>query len=103
MQSFEVFGCFSRHFRPKRDVLPEDIKRVFENYSQDGTINIQNLRDFLTQIQGQADADADANAIFEKVKRHNLLQHKGLDLMLFLYSDLNYPLSVILIIFNYIC
>ncbi|PWA49899.1 phospholipase C1 [Artemisia annua] len=94
MQTFEVFGCFSRHFRPKRDVLPEDIKQVLENYSQHGTMNVQNLRDFLTQIQGQADADA--NAIFEKAKRHNLLQHKGLNLMLFLYSDLNHPLSAVL-------
>ncbi|KAI3786969.1 hypothetical protein L1987_41086 [Smallanthus sonchifolius] len=94
MQSFEVFGCFLRHFRPKRDVLPDDIKHVIENYSENGMMNVRNLRDFLKDVQGQSDEDA--NAIFEKAKHHNLLQHKGLHLLQFLFSDLNHPLSAIL-------
>lgn len=102
MQSFEVFGCFLRQFRPKRHVLSEDIKLVLENHSEKGIMNVHNLRDFLRKVQGQddADADADAHAIFEKAKQQKLLQYKGLDLMKFLYSDLNHPLSVILIFFS---
>ncbi|KAK1434840.1 hypothetical protein QVD17_00594 [Tagetes erecta] len=94
MQSFEVFGCFLRYFRPKRDVLPEDIKQVIQNYSVNGVMNVNNLNDFLKNIQGQFDEDV--KAIFEKAKPHNLLQNKGLDLLQFLFSDLNHPLSAIL-------
>lgn len=91
MQSFEVFGCFIRHFRPKGDELPPDIKSVLQNYSINGKMNVHNLQDFLTHIQGQTEADA--RSIFEKAKPHN--QPKGLDLLRFLFSDLNHPLSVI--------
>ncbi|KAI3694660.1 hypothetical protein L1987_77628 [Smallanthus sonchifolius] len=94
MQSFEVFGCFLRHFRPKTDVLPDDIKQVIENYSENGMMNVRNLHDFLKDVQGQFDEDV--NAIFEKAKHHNLLKHKGLHLLQFLFSDLNHPLSAIL-------
>ncbi|KAK9059564.1 hypothetical protein SSX86_020268 [Deinandra increscens subsp. villosa] len=93
MQSFEVFGCFQRHFRRKRDVLPEDIKQVIENYSENGTMNVKNFHEFLRNVQGQYDEDA--NSIFEKAKPHNHLRHKGLDLLQFLFSDLNHPLSAI--------
>lgn len=92
MQSFEVFGCFLRHFRPKGDALPEDLKQVVSNYSEDGIMSVQNLHDFLTEYQEQTDADA--QAIFNRAKHHNL-QHKGLHLLQYLYSDLNYPLQVI--------
>ncbi|KAL8230166.1 hypothetical protein R6Q59_000497 [Mikania micrantha] len=93
MQTFEVFGCFLRHFGPKRDALPEDIKKLIENYSENGTMNVKNFQDFLKNLQGQSDEDA--NAIFEKARHHNLLQHKGLHLLEFLYSDLNHPLSAV--------
>ncbi|XP_076890904.1 phosphoinositide phospholipase C 2-like [Bidens hawaiensis] len=95
METFEVFGCFTRQFRPKRDVLPEDIKRVFENYTKNGIMDLKNLQDFLKNIQEQSDEDA--NTIFEKSKHHNLLHPKGLHLMKFLFNDdLNHPLSAIL-------
>ncbi|KAD0358288.1 hypothetical protein E3N88_44399 [Mikania micrantha] len=54
---------------------------------------IEAKNDFLKNLQGQSDEDA--NAIFEKARHHNLLQHKGLHLLQFLYSDLNHPLSAV--------
>ncbi|KAJ0738074.1 putative phosphoinositide phospholipase C [Helianthus annuus] len=80
--------------RPKRDVLPDDIKQVIDNYSENGKMNVRNLNDFLKEMQGQSDEDP--HAIFEKAKHHNLLHHKGLDLLQFLFSDFNHPLSPIL-------
>ncbi|XP_071719543.1 phosphoinositide phospholipase C 2-like [Rutidosis leptorrhynchoides] len=91
MQSFEVFGCFMRQFRGKKDELPQDIKQVLQNYSNNGIMNVNNLRNFLIQVQGQPDADA--NSIFENAKPHN--QQKGLHLLQFLFSDLNHPLSAV--------
>ncbi|XP_071718131.1 phosphoinositide phospholipase C 2-like [Rutidosis leptorrhynchoides] len=94
MQSFEVFGCFMRQFtgKRKRDRLPQDIEQVLRDYSDNGIINVHNFHNFLTQVQGQTDADA--KSIFEMSKPHN--QHKGLDLLQFLFSDLNHPLSAVI-------
>nr|XP_043622419.1 phosphoinositide phospholipase C 2-like isoform X2 [Erigeron canadensis] len=86
MQSFEVFGCFKRYFRPKRDV-PDDIKRLLEDYSDNGRMNIENLHDFLKTVQGEPDVDV------EQAKRQ--YQHKGLHLLHFLFSDYNHPLRAI--------
>ncbi|KAI3514053.1 hypothetical protein L1887_12369 [Cichorium endivia] len=91
MQTFEVFGCFLRLFRPNGDALPEDIKQVVSKYSRNGVMSVQNLHDFLKESQGQVDSDY--QAIFDKAKHHNL-QHKGLHLLQYLYSDLNHPLEV---------
>ncbi|KAI3682127.1 hypothetical protein L2E82_50159 [Cichorium intybus] len=93
MQTFEVFGCFLRHFRPNGDALPEDIKQVVSKYSGNGVMSVQNLHDFLKECQGQVDSNY--QSIFDKAKHHNL-QHKGLHLLQYLYSDLNHPLEAVL-------
>ncbi|CAK7331206.1 unnamed protein product [Dovyalis caffra] len=76
---------------------PEDVKKLFQNYSQNGTMSIDGLRKFLSEVQGQNNAtEDDAQAIFDSLKHLNIFQRKELDLDAFfryLLGDLNTPLS----------
>ncbi|XP_059626485.1 phosphoinositide phospholipase C 2-like [Cornus florida] len=96
-QSFKVCFCFRRIFKLKASEPPEDIKRVFEDYSDNGTMSIDHLHLFLRQFQGEDNATKeDAQNIFNSLKHLNIFQRKGLHLEAFfryLLSDHNPPLS----------
>ncbi|XP_034220238.1 phosphoinositide phospholipase C 2-like isoform X3 [Prunus dulcis] len=94
-QSFKVCFCFKRIFRLKVAEPPEDIKNLFNQYAENGTITIDNLQNFLIEFQGEPNATKeDAQAIFNSLRHLNIFQRKGLHLDAFfryLLGDLNPP------------
>ncbi|XP_021816353.1 phosphoinositide phospholipase C 2-like [Prunus avium] len=94
-QSFTVCFCFKRIFRLKVAEPPEDIKNLFNQYAENGTITIDNLQNFLIEFQGEPNATKeDAQTIFNSLRHLNIFQRKGLHLDAFfryLLGDLNPP------------
>ncbi|XP_062172471.1 phosphoinositide phospholipase C 2-like isoform X2 [Alnus glutinosa] len=95
-QHYKVCFCFRRIFKLRVVEPPEDVKKVFEQYSENGIMTIDKLQEFLIQVQGDLNASKDhAQAIFNSVKHLNIFQRKGLHLEAFfqyLLGDLNFPL-----------
>eukprot|EP00257_Ricinus_communis_P026890 XP_025014304.1 phosphoinositide phospholipase C 2-like isoform X2 [Ricinus communis] len=89
--------CFRRIFKDRLLEPPQDVKDLFEQYSQNGIMSPVDLLKFLVEKQGEEDAKAgDAQAIFNSLKHLNIFQRKGLDLEAFfryLIGDLNVALS----------
>ncbi|KAK7300945.1 hypothetical protein RJT34_11798 [Clitoria ternatea] len=96
--SFQVCFCFTRMFRFNTAEIPEEINTIFEEYSENGTMSMEDLCNFLVQFQGEKDDDATkkyAHAIFDSSKHLSIFQRKGLHVDAFfrhLLSDLNGPL-----------
>ncbi|XP_062173234.1 phosphoinositide phospholipase C 2-like isoform X2 [Alnus glutinosa] len=95
-QHYKVCFCFRRIFKLRAVEPPEDVKKVFEQYSENGIMTIDKLQEFLIQVQGDHNASKDhAQAIFNSLKHLNIFQRKGLHLEAFfryLLGDLNFPL-----------
>ncbi|KAG5238357.1 phosphoinositide phospholipase [Salix suchowensis] len=76
---------------------PDDVKKLFQDYSQNGTMSMDGLLKFLSKVQGQNNAkEDDAEVIFNSLKHLNIFPRKGLNLEGFyryLLGDLNTPLS----------
>ncbi|KAJ7964194.1 Phosphoinositide phospholipase C [Quillaja saponaria] len=97
-QYFRICFCFWRKFKIKWEAEPPgDIKKLFDQYAEHGTMTIDHLLRFLIDFQGQHDATKDdAQAIFNSLKHLNIFQRKGLQIDTFfryLLGDLNGPLS----------
>ncbi|XP_034688440.1 phosphoinositide phospholipase C 2-like [Vitis riparia] len=92
-QSFKVCFCFRRIFKLQATGPPEDVQYLFNRYSQDGTMTLDQLRYFLIDFQEEKHATReDAQAIFNSLKHLNIFQRKGLHLEAFfryLLGDLN--------------
>lgn len=76
---------------------PADIKKLFDEYSDNGVMNTDELRRFLVEIQGEQNATVeDAQGIMDGLKHLRLFQRRGLDLQTFfryLLGDANPPLD----------
>ncbi|XP_038711773.1 phosphoinositide phospholipase C 2-like isoform X4 [Tripterygium wilfordii] len=74
---------------------PEDIKELFEKYSENGTMSLDNLLRYLIESQGEQNATKDdAQAIIHSVRHLNIIP-RGLHLEAFfryLLGDINSPL-----------
>ncbi|KAK7275996.1 hypothetical protein RIF29_17125 [Crotalaria pallida] len=96
---FKVCFCFKRIFRHKVDELPQEISSIFDAYSHNGTMSMDDLYTFLVQFQGEKGGDATKNhaqEIFDSLKHHNIFHRKGLHIQAFfryLLGDLNGPLA----------
>ncbi|XP_022964953.1 phosphoinositide phospholipase C 2-like [Cucurbita moschata] len=93
--SFRVCFCFRRRFRTNVAEAPEDVKRVFDQYSENGTMNIDQLQMFLEEVQGE-ESEMKAHAIFDNLKHLNIFQRRGLrleDFFQYLLGDLNLAFS----------
>ncbi|CAN1221694.1 Phosphoinositide phospholipase C 1 [Linum grandiflorum] len=92
-QYFKVCFCFRRIFRLTEAEPPEDIKFLFDRYSRDGTMTVEDLTRFLVEIQGEYTASHDdALAIFNSLKHLHIFQRRGLHFDAFyryLLGDLN--------------
>ncbi|RVW66198.1 Phosphoinositide phospholipase C 2 [Vitis vinifera] len=92
-QSFKVCFCFRRIFKLQATGPPEDVQYLFNRYSQNGTMTLDQLRYFLIDFQEEKQATReDAQAIFNSLKHLNIFQRKGLHLEAFfryLLGDLN--------------
>ncbi|KAK6929475.1 C2 domain [Dillenia turbinata] len=79
---------------------PEEIKTLFDKYSENGIMTVDHLKRFLIEVQGEEKATTeDAQAIFDSLhefKHLNIFHRKGLNLEAFfkyLFGDVNPPLS----------
>ncbi|KAL9371539.1 hypothetical protein Peur_036679 [Populus x canadensis] len=96
-QPFRVCIFCIRTFMHRVLEPPDDVKKLFQDYSQNGTMSKDDLLKFLSKVQGQNNAkEEDAEAIFNSLKHLNIFPRKGLHLEAFyryLLGDLNTPLS----------
>ncbi|KAL4377064.1 hypothetical protein GQ457_02G022140 [Hibiscus cannabinus] len=93
-QTYSVCFCFRRRFRLAVSEAPEDVKKVFEQYSENGIMSIDQLQRFLIEFQKEDKASReDAQKIIDSVKHFH---RKGLNLEAFfkyLFGDINSPLA----------
>uniref|UniRef100_A0A1J3FAL5 Phosphoinositide phospholipase C n=1 Tax=Noccaea caerulescens TaxID=107243 RepID=A0A1J3FAL5_NOCCA len=94
-QTYKVCFCFSRRFRHTVSVAPDEIKTVFDNYSERGLMTVDLLHRFLIDVQKQDQATREeAQAIVNASS--SLLHRKGLSLDAFfryLFGVNNSPLA----------
>ncbi|XP_038720922.1 phosphoinositide phospholipase C 2-like isoform X4 [Tripterygium wilfordii] len=96
---FRACFFFRRKFKVRVIEPPEDIKQLFEMYSENGTMSPDNLLRYLIEFQGEQDAikdDAQAiiYSVIYSVRRLNIIP-RGLHLEAFfryLLGDINSPL-----------
>lgn len=93
-QTYRVCFCFRRRFRLAASEAPAEINSLFEQYSENGYIGVDNLHRFLVEIQKERNATVeDAHNIINKFG-HHFFHRKGLNLELFfkyLFGDINPP------------
>lgn len=94
-QSFKVCFCFRRIFRLRKAEPPEDVKQLFGVYSENGTMTVDHLQEFLIKFQGEKDVTKEeAQNRMNTLKHLNIFQRKGLHLDAFfryLLGDHNPP------------
>lgn len=102
-QHFRVCCCFWRHFNLVSPQVHADIKEIFQQYSEDGLMTVNNLHTFLIEIQEERDASKEqAQEIIDNLRHLHLFPRKGLHVEAFfryLLSDHNIPLSTKVFIF----
>ncbi|CAK8537662.1 unnamed protein product [Lathyrus sativus] len=97
-QHFKVCFCFNRMFKLKVVEPPKEINNIFYKYTQNGTMNMDELCKFLVHFQGEENNDATkkhAQDVFHSLKHLNIFQRRGLHFDAFfryLFGDLNGPL-----------
>lgn len=102
-QHFKVCFCFRRIFKLKVAEPPQEIYTLFDTYSQNGSMSIDDLYRFLVEFQGEKGGDATkkhAQDIFDNSLRHlNIFHRKGLHIEAFfryLLGNLNGPLAQVI-------
>lgn len=98
-RQFKVCFCFRRMFKVKAGEIPEEVKDVFEKYSTNGTMSVEELLKFMVGFQGEREATKeDAQIIYDSVKHLSLFHRRGLHLEAFfryLIGDYNSPLRLV--------
>ncbi|GAA0163387.1 phospholipase [Lithospermum erythrorhizon] len=76
-QSFKLCFFFWRRFKLRAVEVPDDIREVFSHYSENGAMNVDQLHEFLREVQGEVNATREnAQDILNKLKHHvHMLQH----------------------------
>lgn len=100
-QTYSVCFCFRRRFKLAVAEAPEEIKSLFNQYSDNhGIMSVENLQRFLVEIQKQDNATVDdAQAVLNslhELKILNIFHRKGLHLEAFfkyLFGDINPPID----------
>ena len=96
--TFKVCFCCARSFKVKSSEPPQEIKTLFDNYSQNGRISEDEMLRFVIQVQGETHADSNyVKDMFNMLKHHGVFHPGGLHLEEFyryLLSDFNSPLPL---------
>ncbi|KAF2611448.1 hypothetical protein F2Q70_00007839 [Brassica cretica] len=96
--TFKVCFCCARSFKVKSSEPPQEIKTLFDNYSQNGRISEDEMLRFVIQVQGETHADSNyVKDMFNMLKHHGVFHPRGLHLEEFyryLLSDFNSPLPL---------
>lgn len=97
-ESFKVCFCCVRSFKVKSSEPPEEIKKLFHEYSQNDRMSADELLRFVIEVQGEKHADSNyVKDIFHRLKHHGVFHLRGLHLEGFyryLLSDFNSPLPL---------
>ncbi|CAH2069505.1 unnamed protein product [Thlaspi arvense] len=97
-ESFKVCFCCVRSFKVKSSEPPEEIKSLFDEYSQNGRMSADEMLRFVIQVQGEKHADLNyVKDIFHRLKHHGVFHLRGIHLEGFyryLLSDFNSPLPL---------
>lgn len=103
-QHFKVCFCFNRMFRLNVAEAPEEIKNIFDMYSHDGHMSMEDLYNFLVKFQGEKSGDATmkhAQDIFDSLKHLHIFQRKVFQFDAFfryLLGDRNGPLAEVILV-----
>ncbi|CAI9762232.1 unnamed protein product [Fraxinus pennsylvanica] len=99
-QTYKVCFCFRRRFRMAAAEAPADIKALFELYSDNGVMGVDQLQRFLVEVQKEENATvADAQDIMNSLheSRHlNIFHRQGLNMegfFKYLFGEVNPPLN----------
>ncbi|CAI9767522.1 unnamed protein product [Fraxinus pennsylvanica] len=96
-QTYKVCFCFRRRFRLAAAEAPEDIKALFNEYSENGVMGLDQLQRFLVEVQKEENATLeDAQAAVDSLHEFNIFHRKGLNIENFfkyLFGDVNPPLN----------
>ncbi|XP_057512628.1 phosphoinositide phospholipase C 2-like [Actinidia eriantha] len=96
-QTYRVCFCFKRRFKLAVAEAPGEIRALFDSYSENGIMTVDQLHRLLLEVQGDNKAtQEDAEAIMDSVKHLSIFHRKGLNLEAFfryLLGDDNPPLS----------
>ncbi|KAJ4828028.1 hypothetical protein Tsubulata_035107 [Turnera subulata] len=97
-QTYRVCFCFRRRFKLAVSEAPEEIKALFEQYSENGIMPADQLRRFLVEVQNQpSTTPEEAQAILDGHHKHvKIFHHRGFSLEAFfkyLFDDINPPLD----------
>ncbi|KAL8140952.1 hypothetical protein V2J09_006973 [Rumex salicifolius] len=77
-QAFKFCFSFKPMFNLRASESPEDVMKLFDEYSENGTMSVHHLHKFLVEQQGERDAtEEDAQAIFNGLKHLQIFQRKG--------------------------
>ncbi|GLT78947.1 hypothetical protein SLA2020_504640 [Shorea laevis] len=91
---YQVCFCFRRRFKAAVSEAPAEIRTLFEQYSENGIMTVDQLQRFLIEVQKEDKASReDAQRIIDGFKH---FRHTGLNLDAFfkyLFSVVNPPLS----------
>uniref|UniRef100_A0A6N2LTP6 Phosphoinositide phospholipase C n=1 Tax=Salix viminalis TaxID=40686 RepID=A0A6N2LTP6_SALVM len=97
-KTFRVCFCFRRRFRLAEAEAPDEIKALFNQYSENGVMTTDHLQRFLIEVQKQEkDTFQEAQSIVESFKHMTHFYRKGLHLEAFfkyLFGDTNPPLDL---------
>ncbi|KAI3458551.1 hypothetical protein Pfo_015214 [Paulownia fortunei] len=96
-QTYRVCFCFRRRFRLAAAEAPEDIKEIFDEYSENGVMSVDGLSRFLVEVQGEKNATVEGGqGIMDGLKHLHIFHRRGLNLEAFfkyLLGDGNPPLD----------
>lgn len=99
-QTYRVCFCFRRRFKVVAAEAPTDVKKLFNDYSDNGVMTAENLQRFLVEVQKEENASLeDAQNIMNnlhELKILNVFHRRGLHLDAFfkyLFADINPPIN----------
>ncbi|KAL6531085.1 1-phosphatidylinositol phosphodiesterase [Orobanche hederae] len=100
-QTYSVCFCFRRRFKTAAAEAPDDIKAIFDEYSENGEMSVDQMRRFLVEVQREENTMLeDAQAVMDslhELKHLDIFHKRGLlNLELFfkyLFGDGNPPLN----------
>ncbi|KAG8377026.1 hypothetical protein BUALT_Bualt09G0125300 [Buddleja alternifolia] len=100
-QTYKICCCFFRRFKLKEAEVPAEIKALFENYSENGVMNIEHFHMFLKEVQDPEDTltmdktESIMDSFMHQHKHLHIFHHRKLHLHQFfryLLSEINSPL-----------
>ncbi|KAK9184638.1 hypothetical protein WN943_024989 [Citrus x changshan-huyou] len=92
-QAFKVCFFFKRIFKPRVAEPPAEIKQLFDQFSENGTMSVDNLLKFMIYYQKEETAKKeDAQEIFHSLQHLHIFQRRGLHFDAFFRDSSSKPI-----------